>query len=79
MKKYCTTRAIKKGKYTYYKRLSPKYATNSNFFLSFKLLFANCLYKIIVQAVNNQFNLMVSHKNVILRSQSTIPLIENII
>ena len=40
-KKYCITCVIKKEKYANYKELSPKYTTNINFFLDYKLLYTN--------------------------------------
>ena len=40
-KEYCTIYAIKKRKYANCKELPPKYTTNGNFFLNYKLLYTN--------------------------------------
>ena len=46
-KKYCITCEIKKEKCVNSKELLPKCTTNSNFFLDYKLLYTNCLIKLL--------------------------------
>lgn len=43
-KKYCTIFIIKKRKYNTCKELPSKYTINGNFYVNYKLLFANELY-----------------------------------